>query len=99
MLFRNFSASACLVGLAGAAALAAASATLASTAEPPRGRDTFERICSGCHDLALATDTRRSRAEWRDLVERMGVYGLSGSDAELAEVIDYLTLSYPPADS
>ncbi len=88
-----------VVGLATTGAVLAATAALADSAEPPRGRDTFERICSGCHDLALATDTRRSRAEWRDLVERMGEYGLSGTDAERAEVIDYLARTYPPTDA
>lgn len=94
--FRNSPVRAFIAGLSITGALVAATAALASAAEPPPGRDTFERLCSGCHDLALATDTRRSRAEWRDLVERMSVYGLSGSDAERAEVIDYLARAFPP---
>jgi hypothetical protein len=75
----------------------AAGAAFAAADPPPGDKATFERLCSGCHDLALVTDTRRSRDDWQAVVDRMAGYGVGGTDAELAGVVTYLVDHYGDA--
>ena len=56
---------------------------------------TFEAVCSGCHEASLATDLRNTRRGWEQLVDRMFGFGLSASDAQVKEVVDYLATTYP----
>lgn len=59
------------------------------------GREETIRICSGCHELQLVADQRRSRQEWFDTVQFMVDRGAMGSPAELARVTDYLAEQFP----
>ena len=54
------------------------------------GKQTVERVCSACHELDTATGARHTRAEWRALVDAMVNRGATGTDEELAAIIDYL---------
>ena len=57
------------------------------------GKQTVERVCSVCHDLDVATGTRRVRAEWRAMVNAMVNRGAIATDEEIAAIIEYLSTS------
>jgi mono/diheme cytochrome c family protein len=67
----------------------------AGAVDMTRAKLTFESTCSGCHDPSLATSQRNSRAGWEALVERMVGFGLTASDAQRHEIVEYLTATYP----
>jgi competence protein ComEA len=58
------------------------------------GKDTFMRICSGCHEPVVVTDSRRSRAGWEDLVGNMMGMGAQANDTEFEQIVAYLTASF-----
>jgi competence protein ComEA len=55
------------------------------------GKQTVEKICSGCHELDTVTMVRRTRIAWQETVDDMAGRGASGSDEELSAVVRYLT--------
>ena len=55
---------------------------------------TFEKTCSSCHDSSTATGERHTRREWKGVVEDMVSRGATGTDAELREVVGWLTRHY-----
>ena len=55
------------------------------------------RVCSGCHDPAVAAQQRLSPDGWHEMVETMAARGASGSDADFAEITAYLAKSFPDA--
>jgi cytochrome c2 len=59
------------------------------------GKALFERKCSACHRLSLATSRREWKPEWREIVNRM-VRKRDGwiSAEEAAAIADYLGASY-----
>ena len=59
-----------------------------------KGRETFLKVCSGCHDLATATGERRTRIGWQQNVDDMASRGAEGSDEELQAVVEYLTANF-----
>jgi len=60
------------------------------------GRDTFLRVCSDCHSPQIATHQRLGREGWSDLVFMMADQGAVATDAELEEIITYLSGAFPP---
>lgn len=59
------------------------------------GRATTMRVCSGCHAPAVAAGQRMTHEGWTETVETMASRGAMASDAELAEIVDYLSRSFP----
>ena len=55
---------------------------------------TFEAICSGCHDSSTATGARHTRREWQGVVDDMTSRGASATDAQVAEIVGWLTRHY-----
>jgi hypothetical protein len=55
---------------------------------------TFEKTCGGCHDSSTATGERHTRREWKSVVDDMMSRGATGTDAELREIVGWLTRHY-----
>ena len=56
-----------------------------------KGRETVEKMCGGaCHDLEVVTSERLSKQGWTNTVDTMISRGATGTDEEIAAVIDYL---------
>ena len=62
----------------------------------PAGKAVFESVCSNCHELSIATDQRKTRADWGETVDRMIGHGAPLSSDQAAQVVDYLTKTYGP---
>jgi mono/diheme cytochrome c family protein len=60
------------------------------------GHDTFVRLCSACHVPDLVRTKRLNREGWEEVVQMMIGRGATGTEAEMAEIVDYLTAAYPP---
>ena len=96
-------------GVASQAALTGPGVGASAPSGPPEGgaaavqasvgsggsRQTFEQICSTCHDTAIATGPGHTRAGWQQVVDRMFGFGMSATDAQVKEVVDYLAANYP----
>jgi competence protein ComEA len=54
------------------------------------GKDETVRICGTCHEVERATAVRLNREGWQDTIAKMLDLGATGSDEELAKVLDYL---------
>ncbi|PZU06864.1 MAG: hypothetical protein DI605_17490 [Sphingomonas sp.] len=73
-----------------------ATAPAAPSALPPGpGRDTMLRVCSGCHDPAIAAQQRLSHDGWVELVNTMASRGAQATDEQLDEVTNYLATAFP----
>jgi len=54
------------------------------------GKDETVRTCGTCHEVERATAVRLNREGWQDTIAKMVDLGATGSDEELAKVLDYL---------
>jgi len=59
------------------------------------GRDVMLRVCSKCHDPELAADQQNDAAGWKALVDQMASKGADATDAEFAQIVDYLATAFP----
>ena len=75
---------------------AAAPASGAADPKTTPGHDTYERLCSGCHEAFLVEGQRHTRQEWSDIAHTMLDRGMVASEPELEQVIDYLAKALPP---
>lgn len=57
---------------------------------PGPGRDTLIRVCTDCHGVDLVEGQRRTRAQWRQLVEDMVSRGANATDDDTKTIISYL---------
>src|SRR6266581_2357797 len=55
------------------------------------GKDETVRICGACHEVERATSVKLTREGWQDTIAKMVDVGASGSDEELAKVLNYLS--------
>ena len=88
-------------GLAVAAMLATPAAPQTSGSDHPDlppgpGRDTLLRVCSSCHDPDIVAHQNLDAKGWKDTVGAMAASGATATDAELAQITDYLVKSFPP---
>jgi competence protein ComEA len=60
------------------------------------GKETVMRICSACHAMDNIRKRRLSRDAWSEKIQDMVERGAQGSDAELSEVLDYLSANFGP---
>ena len=54
------------------------------------GKDETVRICGMCHEVERAASVKLTREGWQETIAKMVDLGASGSDEELANVLDYL---------
>jgi competence ComEA-like helix-hairpin-helix protein len=64
-----------------------------------QGRDTVMKVCGGCHEAEQAAALRLNRDGWSDLISNMRSMGAEATEAEFAEVLDYLSTHFPAADA
>jgi competence protein ComEA len=57
---------------------------------PGPGRDTLIRVCSDCHGVDLFEGQRRTRDQWREVVEDMVSRGANSSDDDTKTIVNYL---------
>lgn len=89
-------------GILSAAALLCAGASLAQSAPAPaaggvdmvHAKETVETVCKNCHDLSVVTDARYDRSGWQNVIIRMQAQGLSISNEQRKEILEYLTTNY-----
>ena len=82
-------------GIAVAALLLAPLAGFGQTA--PGARETFLRVCGGCHSVETVTSQRRTRAQWQESINQMITRGAKASDQEFSAILDYLAADYSPS--
>lgn len=70
-------------------------APVASPSLENEGHATFVRVCSTCHAPEIVAHQRLDREGWTTIVYQMANQGAVATDAELDEIIDYLSRSYP----
>lgn len=63
------------------------------------GKAIMERMCTACHGLENIVSSRRTALEWGNVVDDMVSRGAKGTDAEIDQVIDYLTKNFGPGAS
>ncbi len=71
-------------------------AAAVSAQTPPGARETFLRVCGGCHTAETVTSQRRTRAQWQESINAMIARGAKASDAEFSTILDYLAAQYAP---
>ena len=66
-----------------------------SAQQADAGKAVFERVCSTCHTLQIATASHRTRAGWQDTMEAMvSKQGAKIADDEFAPILNYLASNY-----
>jgi len=63
-----------------------------------KGRETFKTICTSCHDAETTTNLRNTRSGWQEVIANMKSNGADGTEAQFAEILDYLTLNFGKKD-
>ena len=58
-------------------------------------RVTTLRVCSTCHATEIVAQQRLTPQGWKDLVDKMADQGAVASEAELLEITNYLSASFP----
>lgn len=60
------------------------------------GKAVVEKICGGCHALAVFTENRSTKDRWAAVVDDMVSRGAQGTDEELDQVVTYLAKNFGP---
>jgi mono/diheme cytochrome c family protein len=60
------------------------------------GRDTVKRVCGACHPAEIVLAKGMTREQWGSVVSNMISRGAKGTDAEFAQIVDYLAANLPP---
>ena len=66
----------------------------AQTLPEGKGKAEFERICSGCHAVDVATSQRMTKSEWAGVVDNMVGRGAQGNPEELDDIVSYLAANF-----
>jgi putative heme-binding domain-containing protein len=73
----------------------------AQTLPAGKGRAEFQRVCSSCHSVSMATSQRMDQAQWTGVVNDMVSKGAQGTQQDFDNIVAYLTANYgkgtPPA--
>jgi competence protein ComEA len=59
------------------------------------GRELVIRVCSQCHVPEVAANQQLDPAGWKRLVDQMAEKGAVATEAELAEIVEYLAHAFP----
>jgi putative heme-binding domain-containing protein len=66
----------------------------AQTLPEGKGKAEFQRVCSSCHSVSMATGQRMDQAQWTGVVNDMVSRGAQGTQQDLDNIIAYLTANY-----
>ncbi|HEY6546630.1 MAG TPA: hypothetical protein VI589_01945, partial [Vicinamibacteria bacterium] len=58
------------------------------------GKEVTVRLCGTCHPAERSAAVRLTRDGWQKVMAKMVALGAQGTDAERAEVVDYLSASF-----
>ena len=58
------------------------------------GKATTVKVCSGCHHVGIIASLRLTRDGWAGVVKDMVKEGATGTEEELAQVLDYLSTNF-----
>ena len=76
------------------AAMLAAVPAAAQTLPAGPGRDTTVKVCGTCHAPERGAAVKLTREGWREVLAKMTTLGARGTDAEMAEVLEYLSTHF-----
>ncbi len=62
------------------------------------GKPVFLKVCSQCHPVDPIADLRHTKAEWKDIVDRMAAMGDDATEQELNIIVDYLSKYFGKGD-
>ena len=82
------------VGLASRQPAAPLLSAQAETREGPQAKELLQKVCGTCHALDRVTASRRSRAQWEEVTDKMITLGAKGTDEEFTTVLGYLVSHY-----
>lgn len=71
----------------------------AQNAPQGKGQAEFQRICSGCHSVNIATSQRLTHDVWAGVVSDMVSRGAQGTSEELDDVVNYLSANFGPGNA
>ena len=57
-------------------------------------REAVKRICADCHEIETVISSRRTKIGWQQITDDMISRGATGTDDEIAAVIDYLAAHF-----
>lgn len=63
-----------------------------------KGKAEFQRICSGCHTVSVATGERLTHDEWAGVVNDMSSRGAQGTSQEFNNIVNYLSANFGPSN-
>ena len=78
----------------GLAAIAFAQSLPSQTLPEGPGKVVVERMCKNCHGLENVVRAKRTKDKWSEIVDDMVSRGAKGSDSEIDQVIDYLSVHF-----
>src|ERR1700761_7479369 len=58
------------------------------------GKAEFQRVCSSCHSVTMATGQRMDQAQWTTVVNDMVARGAQGTEQDFDRIIPYLTANF-----
>ncbi len=58
------------------------------------GKDVVVKVCTSCHDADNMTSKKKTKAEWKSVVETMVAYGAEVSDEQTEIITTYLAKNY-----
>ena len=76
---------------------AAASSGASQLPDGP-GKETMQKICSGCHAPEIVVGRHETKDGWSQIVGSMVEKGANGTDDEFNTIIDYLATHFPKKD-
>ena len=62
------------------------------------GRDITLKVCSTCHSVDIVAEQQMDHDGWQNMVDQMASMGAEATEAQLKQIVDYLTKAFPPAD-
>ena len=63
------------------------------------GKATVLKLCGTCHSANIVAGRGSTREQWSEVIASMVGRGAKGTDAEFAQVTEYLTKNFPPRPS
>ncbi len=84
----------CFVNAGPILALTFALASHAQSLPEAQARADFQRICSSCHSVNVATSKRLSHSGWQNVVDNMVSRGAQGTQDEFDEIVNYLSTNF-----
>lgn len=80
-------------------ALLGAWAAMAQQFPDGAGKETTQRVCSGCHNADIVFQHRQGRDEWNAEIQKMIAAGAQGTPAQFTEILTYLAANFAPGSA